>query len=275
MLEKLKYINHLNETVDFGTDGIYVNKNELRDYEWTITKRNDKIKSFGQGVVKRKLPVVIICDTVEKSLSARNRLYEVVEKDVLAQQYGRIVVDGYYMRCYVMKSQKKDYTTAQRYISLTLTVATDIPVWIRETKHIFRKSADTGIGGKNLDYPFDYAFDYKGVNGNGSINNAGIAESNFRLIIYGECVDPEIKIGNHLYKINGKIGKNEYMTIDSVTKEIFLTTNDGKRVNRFNDRYRRSYIFEKIPAGSIPVVWVGEYGFDLILYDERSEPKWT
>lgn len=275
MLEKLKYINHLNETVDFGTDGIYVNKNELRDYEWTITKRNDKIKSFGQGVVKRKLPVVIICDTVEKSRSARNRLYEVVEKDVLAQQYGRIVVDGYYMRCYVMKSQKKDYTTAQRYISLTLTVATDIPVWIKETKQIFRKSDDSGVGSKDLDYPFDYAFDFKGVNGNGNFINTSIAATNFRMIIYGECIDPEITIGDHLYKINGKVGKNEFLTIDSVTKKIFLTTNDGKQINRFNDRYRRSYIFEKIPAGNVPVVWVGEYGFDLILYDERSEPKWT
>lgn len=273
-LEKLKYINHLNEVIEFGKDGIFADTNELRNYEWTVNKRSNRIGSFKRDIVKRKLPVVIMCSTVEEGIAKRNRLYEIIDKDVAAEQYGRIVIGDYYMKCYIAQSQKTNYLTAKRYLALTLTITTDLPVWTKETKHIFRKAAESGIGGKNLDYPFDYAFDFRSTTNAETINNAGIAAANFRLIIYGECIDPEIKIGDHLYKISGKIEANEYLTIDSTTKEIYVTTITGSRVNRFDDRYRKSYIFEKIPAGSAAVTWGGEYGIDLIVLDERSEPKW-
>lgn len=273
-LEKFKYINHLNEEIEFGKGGIYADTNELRNYEWTVNKRSNMIGSFRHDIVKRKLPVVIMCSTVEEGLAKRNRLYEVLDKDVVAHRYGRIVIGDYYMQCFVMQSQKADYLTAERCIMLTLTVTTDQPVWVKETKHIFRKAAESGAGGKNLDYPFDYAFDFRSSTNAETINNTGINASNFRLVIYGECSDPEIKIGDHLYKISGKIEANEYLTIDSTTKEIYVTTITGERVNRFDDRYRKSYIFEKIPVGSAAIVWGGEYGIDLIVLDERSEPKW-
>jgi phage-related protein len=160
-----------------------------------------------------------------------------------------------------------------RYVSYTLTLTTDFPVWIKETKHVFRKTS-ASAGGKNLDYPFDFPFDFKSTIGSSQFNNASIAASNFRMIIYGACTDPEIKIGGHVYKVSGKVEANEYLTIDSVTREIYLTKNDGTRVNRFDNRYRRSYIFEPIPAGIAYVSWEGDFGLDLILFDERSEPKW-
>lgn len=275
MLEKLKYINHLNEVIEFGKDGIFANANDLRNYEWTVKKKGKKIDGFDYDIRERTLPVIIQCSTAEEAVAAKNRLFETVEKDVIAQQFGRLVIGDYYLKCYVTKSQKSDYLKAARYMSLSLTITTDYPFWFKETKHIFRKTSESGADSKNLDYPFDYAFDFKSETGSDSLNNRSLAASNFRMTIYGICTNPEITIGDHLYKINGKVGKNEFLTIDSVTKKIFLTTNDGKQINRFNDRYRRSYIFEKIPAGNVPVVWVGEYGFDLILYDERSEPKWT
>lgn len=275
MLEQMKYINHLNEVIEFGKGGIFADTNELRDYEWTIAKKGSMIDKFTTGIVKRKLPVKIICETVDQSIAAKNRLYEVVEKDVLAKKYGRIVIGDYYLKCFVLKSQKKDYLIAKRYLLLELTVQTDMPFWHKETKHIYRKNTESGAGGTNLDYPFDYAFDFKPDTGNELLINRSLAASNFRITIYGICTNPEIKIGGHLYRVYGNVEANEYLTIDSVTKEIYLTTNTGRIVNRFNDRYRRSYIFEKIPAGIVPVLWEGSYGIDITIIDERSEPEWT
>jgi alginate O-acetyltransferase complex protein AlgI len=34
-------------------------------------------------------------------------------------------------------------------------------------------------------------------------------------------------------------------------------------------------VFEKIPSGNNIVVWDGNWGFDITLFEERSEPKWT
>ena len=68
---------------------------------------------------------------------------------------------------------------------------------------------------------------------------------------------------------------NEDLTIESTAKKIFVTRNDGSVVNHFNDRNKQSYVFEKIPAGMNDVTWDGDFGFDIILMEERSEPKWT
>ncbi|MBO7326115.1 MAG: hypothetical protein J6U74_01205, partial [Clostridia bacterium] len=63
MLEQLKYKNHMNEVFEFGSEGIYIDSNDLHDFEWKITKKNNKISSFDYDVQKKKLPIVIMCDT--------------------------------------------------------------------------------------------------------------------------------------------------------------------------------------------------------------------
>ena len=276
MLEQLKYKNHLNEVFEFGHDGIFVNMNELHDYEWTVTARNNRVASLTYPVVNKKLPVVILCDTEEKGIAARNRLFEVCEKDVLALKHGRIIIGDYYFRCFVTKSQKKDYSMSKRYMQITLTLTSDFPFWVKESTFTLRKDdGKTEEEGKNLDFMYDYPFDYFLRMDGGTLNNTSFAAANFRMIIYGPCSNPGVYISGHLYQVNCDIESDEYLTIDSVTKEIYLTANDGTVTNVFNLRNRESYIFEKIPPGSGVVLWDGEFGVDLILLEERSEPKWT
>ena len=93
MLEQLKYKNHRNEVFEFGKDGIFVDTNDLHDYEWTVTQKNNRVSALERTVRTYKLPVVIICETEEKGIAARNKLHEVVEKDVLAMQHGRIIIE--------------------------------------------------------------------------------------------------------------------------------------------------------------------------------------
>ena len=132
MLEQLKYKNHLNEVFEFGKDGIFVDTNDLHDYSWNVTKKGNKIAAIDYAVSKRKLPVTIICDSEEKGIAARNRLLEVVEKDVLAMKHGQIIIGGYYFKCFVTKSQKKNYLTSKRMMNVTLTLTTDCPYWVKE-----------------------------------------------------------------------------------------------------------------------------------------------
>ena len=133
MLEQLKYKNHVNEVFEFGKDGIFVDMNDLHDYEWTVTKRGNRIASLQRSVSNRKLPITIICDTEEKGILARNKMLEVMEKDVLSMQHGQIILGDYYFRCFVTKSQKKDYLTTKRMMKATLTLSTDFPYWVKET----------------------------------------------------------------------------------------------------------------------------------------------
>ena len=275
MLEQLKYKNHVNEVFEFGKDGIFVDMNDLHDYEWTVTKKGNRIAALDRSISKRKLPIVIICDTEEKGIAARNRLLEVVEKDVQAMKYGRIIIGDYYFRCFVTKSQKKNYLTTKRWMEATLTLTTDFPYWVKETTYCFSNAETESEGGQDLDFYFDHPFDYSSGLTSKEMNNTGFVDANFRMVIYGACSNPTVYVSGHAYTVNCDVGANEYLTIDSGSKKVFLTAVDGTTTNVFNLRDRDSYIFEKIHPGINVVTLEGDFGVDITLLEERSEPKWT
>lgn len=272
MLERLKYQNHVGEVIDFGLDGVFVNASDLHNYEWKTTTRGNRISAFNHGVQTRTLPIVIMCKTEAEGIAKRNVLFETFEKDVLAVQHGKIIIGDYYFKCYVTKSVKSDYQKSKQYMAVKLTLTTDFPYWVKESEKSYSTAAKTVDG---LDYSFDYPFDYTMGISTTSLNNPNFVASNFRLIIFGQCNSPEIIIAGHSYKVNCDVGANEYLTIDSTTKQIFTTKKDGTIVNNFNARDKTSYIFEKIPPGANDVAWSGDYSFDIVLLDERSEPAWT
>lgn len=272
MQERLKYKNHLNETIDFGEAGIYVSASDLHDYGWTVSQKNNKISSFKRSVTTRTLPVTIFCRSAKDGIAARNRLMEVAEKDILAKKPGRIIIGDYYYKCYITASKKARYLTCKQLMEASLTVLSDKPCWVKETKHSFRKASGSAEG---LDYPFDYGLDFTSDFNSTTLINADFTASNFRMIIYGACNSPAVHVAGHPYCVNCPAADGEYITIDSVAKTVTKTAADGTVANIFNLRCRENYIFEKIPAGDSLVTWDGDFGVDIILMEERSEPKWT
>ena len=274
MLERLKYMNHLNEVIDFGKDGIFVNTNDLHDYTWNVTKKNNRISSLDRTVENRKLPVIICCDSDEEGIAARNRLMEVAERDVMAMKHGKIIIGDYYFRCFVTKSAKTKYLNSRRTIEVTLTLTTDFPYWVKESMFAFRKLAD-GAESAQLDYSLDYPFDFTNTTGVRDMTNTALTGTEFKMIIYGPCSSPAVYVGAHEYKVSCDVGENEYLLIDSIAKTVTLVKNDGTTENKFRYRGTDHYIFERIPTGKTTVSWEGDYGIDITLLEERSEPKWT
>lgn len=275
MLEKFKYINHKNEVLEFGSGSLFANENDLRDFEWNVSSKNDKISGFKKGIVKKTIPIIIKCDTKEQGIEMRNKIFEITEKDILANQYGRIVVGDYYLKCYVIGNTKSDYLVNKQYMLIDLDIQTDCPGWIRETTTLF-KPIEEVRGGEYLDYEHDMPFDYKRGASARTLTNENFVPSDFKMIIFGAVLSPAIYIGDYKYAVNTEIGLNEYLTIDSVNKTIYLTKINGEKVNCFNDRDREYRIFEKIPPGMSFVSSSTEgMTFEITLYEERSEPKWT
>lgn len=274
MLERFTYINSFNETLEFGKDCLFVNENDLRDFAWDITSKNNKISSFKKGIVSKTIPVILKCTSEAEGVYLRNRLFEVFEKDVLAEKHGKIHIGDYYMQCYITGSKKTQYLINKNYMCISLTVQTDFPVWIKSTttEHVLLHG-DTGT---SLDFSFDYPHDYHNDLSNSRINNPDFVASNFVLQIFGQIQNPTLFINGHKYSVNVSVDTNEYLTIDSVNKTIILTKVNGKQVNCFNSRNRDSYIFEKIPSGINIITTPSAYlRFNLTLLEERSEPKWT
>ena len=278
MLEQVKFINHLNESMEWGKNGIYVNYNDLHDYSWSIVAENNKISQFEKGIVNKTIPLVMYCSNTEEGLAIKNQLMEIAEKDILAMQYGKIVIGDYYLKCYITGSSKGNYLINKGYLEVTLTISTDLPQWVKETTQSFFKEGsvlDKGVTSKNLDYPFDYTYDYLNSLHERRINNTGFIDAEFEMVIYGTVTKPTIYIGGHTYEVDCEVSNNEYLTINSRTKTIVLTRYNGEKVNCFKHRNKESYVFEKIPSGNNIVIWDGDWGFDITLFEERSEPKWT
>lgn len=272
MLEQLKYINHMNEVLEFGKGSLFVNSNDLRDFAWSITSKNDRISGFKKGIVSKSIPIILKCNTEKEGIALKNRLFEVFEKDVLAVKHGKFIIGDYYLKCFVTESKKADYLIHESYLKVTVKVSTDFPYWIKETSSTFNYGG--GVSGVDLDFKRDFPYDYTSNLLGKQLINTHFVAANFRINIYGACNEPRITIGGHDYEVFASIGANEYLTIDSVNKTIILTHSDGTKENCFNLRNRDSYIFEKMQPGNLNVSASGSFKFDIVLLEERGEPKW-
>lgn len=271
--ERFKYRNHLGEELEFGKVGLFVDVNDLRDYAWEVSARGNKISRFSRGITQKTIPVAVAFKNKAYVTEMKNKLFEFCEKDVIAKQYGRIIIGDYYFKCYVTASAKSSYAHDPCFTQFNIELTTDEPYWIKEHSFAFRKLSDVE-GAENLEYPYDYSYDYFSGSGAQRLLNSYFAPVDFKMVIYGSAVNPTITIGGHQYKVNVTVQSGEYLTIDSEAKTIVLTKNDGEKVSKFDDRDRSSYIFEPIPAGSQSVLWLGDFGVDITLIEKRSEPKW-
>lgn len=277
MLDKFIFENHLGQRFDGLSNGVFLNYNDLRDYSWSYDTINNRISRFYMGTKNRKIPLIVKGKTDAEATAIKNRLHELAEADIQAKIPGRIFIGDFYSKGYITSSVKSNYLVKKRLCNIELTLTSDDPAWYREQTHSFlpdSESGSSGVGGGH-DFPHDYKYDYALSLAGRSIFCGTVGSNAFRLVIYGEAVNPSVVINGHIYSINGTIGKGESLEIDSLDKTIALTTASGGKVNWFDKRGRDSYIFEPVPAGQATVSWLGSFGFDLTVIEKRSEPLWT
>lgn len=272
MLEQLKYINHMNEVLEFGKDKLFINKNDLRDFTWAITSKNDRISGFKKGIVTKTIPIILKCSSNEEGIALKNKLFETFEKDILAVKHGKIIIGDYYLKCYVTESKKSEYLNHKNCMKVTVKVSTDFPYWVKETQSTFGYGET--VSSPYLDFMRDFPYDYMSSLIGKQLKNTNFVPTNFKINIYGACENPRITIAGHDYEVFASVRANEYLTIDSVNKTIILTHSDGTTENCFNKRNKNSYIFEKIPLGVHNVSTNGNFKFDVVLLEERGEPRW-
>lgn len=281
--EVFSYVNHLGETITAGEDNkLFVNENDLRDYSWDNITKGEKISGFEKKITSKSVPLRIIGDNEDDKNNILNRLFQVGEKDVLANQYGKVIIGEYYMKCYITGSKKSNYLKkALRYADDEVQITTDYPWWIKEIQYSYQKRDGAGGGDypivttkRNLDYNFDYNIDYSSSDGAKTIYNTSIVPANFLIRIYGGARDPYIKINQHVYQVYDTLYDNEIIEIDSATKKVRKLKFDGTWESAYSKRNKDSYIFQKLEAGPNQLIWDGTFALDIIIYDERSEPLW-
>lgn len=265
MLETFRYVNHLNEEINSIEDGLIVGTNNLRDYEWDFSTQFNKISSFYRKSAKKKIPFIIY-GTKEQA----SHIFEIFEKDVLNKKAGRIYIGEYYLRGYIVASNKRAY--ADGIITGDLTFIAEDSMWIKPVTYVYTMhdvSLQDGQG-----YAYDFPYDYSSSANVQNLHNTSFMPCSAIINIYGEIVNPALVIAGHTYKVNVTVGAGERLTIDGYNKEIYKVNSQGAKTNVFANRDTTSYIFEKVPTGEQKIAQVGTFDYDITLMLERSEPEW-
>lgn len=250
---------------------------DLFDYKWEYATKGSylpRIASFNKKFIERKISIVISAKSKDEYYELVSNLLSILDRDISADQPGKLYVNNTYLRCYFITSEKPDrYVNTQR-SKVDLTLLAEDGNWVEEQMINFGAATKQEYSEDGLDYDHDYPFDYANSLVNRTIVNNNYNPTEFVMTIYGACVSPTISIGDNIYKMDTSLTTGEYMVINSQERKIYKVMNNGTQVNLFDLRDRGNNIFEKIPEGISNVSWDGAFGFDVKLLLKRSEPRW-
>lgn len=267
-----------NEKINFCQWPYMVTGGDLFDGDYDFVEENERIQEFEKKITEKSLKIDInaIGDEFRKAV---DYLENVAEKDIIHVTPGKLYVGESYLKCWLTGTRKDRWLNDLDGITNELAVCSDYPYWINEEKFSFLKQSQSGVALPWLEYPYDYPYEYAKVRNMQYIHNSNYTYSGFRMIIYGPCINPLIRISGHIYELRTTLYEREYAIIDSSTRyskdrKIVKVKADGMQEDIFNSRNTESEIWQKIPPGRSIVSWSGTFGFDIILFNERGTPRW-
>ena len=275
------YVNSKGIRLDLLKPPYMLQTGDIFDYEWGYESVDTsalagRITDFTRGIKEKSLTLSILNYSREAYYKAINAFHETVEYDVLNKVPGKLYVGGQYLQCYIIEAQKSDWENDIELLDADITIVAEYPFWITERKFEFKPSTGEQTG-EYLDFDFDVQFDLLGdEKGVGNIDFEHYSFCNFLITVYGPCTNPRITIGGNIYEVKTKLDTGEYLLIDSRAGTIYRVRVNGIKVNEFDSRNtEEGSVCKKIQPGYNLISWDGTFGFDLLLYVERSEPEWT
>ena len=245
-------------------------------YTWTYSSNAKKrsVYAFNKQMNEKSVVLSIFADSKQEYEDVMNRILEITEKDILAETQGRLYVNGSYMNCCVVASDIKEYEEDFYTCDKTIKLITADGVWIEEYSTSFRYSEiKKDISGRG--YPYGYTYDYTaGAGYTAELQNIHFGEGDCLITIYGYARNPEIVIGDNIYRLDYTIQAGETVYIDTKERKVRLQKKNGIVVNLFRYRDKNNYIFNKIQSGTQAVYWNGNFDFDVLVRTERGEPRW-
>lgn len=276
---RIYYKNSRNETVDFLSNKIAIQEIEtLFKFAWEYSSVDSaefggKIDDIYKDTEEKEFTLSIFADNEEDFDAVCAQILSVFEYDVRMKQLGKLYVGDYYIECYVISSEYTEFEDLMYATDKKFSIVIPYPAWIKESKYDF-ESMDVSENETDLDYPYNYLYDYSNELRQKKIINGNFVPSNFEIIIEGPCIDPMVSIGGQIYEVETELENGEYLVINSMKKKLYKVLENGTQETQFSFRNRDHYIYEKIPEGANNVIWNSDFKFTVRILEERSEPRW-
>ena len=275
MKTQIKYIASSGNVYDLTTNGILHSSATYYNWAWKAegAKRQygSRVSSFSRDAAQYEAELIIDARDTAAAKRLIKALHNDFENDMRRMTPGRLVWGEYYIDCYINSSEVENISF-WKWISNTIQIYAPYPFWIREEKVALSAAAE--VTGIYLDYEYDYSYDYAApVVGEKIVYSESPFTSEFKLIIYGEAVNPRIVVNGYAYVLYTTIPAGSYVIIDSKQRTIMMYGSGGQKTNVFDFRNKTDSIFEKLPAGNLSIVWDSTFGADLTIYREQAEPE--
>nr|DAG69121.1 MAG TPA: tail protein [Caudoviricetes sp.] len=270
----VRYVNSNNQSINLLADKLRVTSGTLHDRKWKTSSDDLYPEEVDKESVTYDLTI-----TLRGSLESRKQqlddMCDLFEYDLVNKQLGRLYFGSYYIRCYILTSRTGVSSTFNNWTDVAVGVYCPKQQWIRENAFSFLKEDDLQAQtDDSKTYSYSYSYVYGKASGVDTISVDSLKNCDFLMRIYGAVSSPSVEIAGHLYNVDCEIASGEYLVIDSINSEIYIVGLTGKKTNVFNSRNKESNVFEKIKPGLNAITWSAGFGFDLIVYDERGEPRW-
>lgn len=272
------YENHLGEIIPFYNSPYILTNHAFADWTLAYTTTNNHSSGFKIKPVSMAFTVRIAPRAVDpEGREARyahciDEFVEVISKDT--EMNGKLwTTTGQYLNCKIVVSKKSAWNR-HRVVTLSCTLLSDYPYWIKEQKYSFTTDDDTTY--PYLDYPYGYEYDYRSILGHSADILVDSTEaSGFKLVINGASNAPRVLINDVWRGVTSGIKASEKIIIDSIQKTVIKETGDVNQDYFFDRMQEDRSVFEKLPPGKISIGWMSAMDFELTIYEERREPQWS
>jgi len=263
----------------FGEDPYYMvlGTGEFKDQTWEYSDQFGHFGSFRRDKTTYSFSVAI----TSNSLTDYDALCDIFTDDILANEPGYLLINGWRLNCYVIKSEhsfygKRDHVIAFEAVSPNST-------WLRMVTRSYNGDPGGGSTGENLgrDYTLEdelmgrgYNYGYSQPESHyASIDLAG-SGNGFETIIYGPQVNPVIYLDNKPVKVNITIDATQRLKIVSngSVKTITILEPNGASTDAFVYRDKENTPF--LTLGQHTDLTFGQIRFDFTTIERRSEPSW-
>jgi hypothetical protein len=277
------YTTHDGRSLTFGAPGgsLHYFDSKFRDMvDWEWDEANGRAVGFGRKRLETvQLKVGIAAESDAEGTALRNELRALAESDVAAGQYGHLSVGEWSMRCMVVGCSTTKWHMGPRWAEVELKLLCERACWVRERLTEYRQvkqSADSG----GLDYPHGYPHDYGMDSALPELENPAASACGFLLRVYGPASSPYVQIGDDVHKVDVEVPEGSILTVDCRDRSIVLRGEYGFVQNVFSKRQRGAegsgtYVFQPVEPGSHEVAASGRFDFDVVLFEEASQPEWN
>ena len=277
MLERIKHINSVGESIDSYSSHIFMNYNDLRDFVWKVKRENDKIVGFEKGMETKTVPFYILCREDEAD-DLKDKFFEHFEIDVLSNKPGYFEINGYKFYCYSTESRKSEYLASKGCLKIDMKFETDQPSWIKETSYVLNyesKKMMNAMSANPKRYTYTYPYKYTSNKKNLQVINDAIGKSDVIIRMFGPATEPFVNINGVMYKVMSSVIDGEYIEINTEKRTIIKYTEYGEKTNLYNFRAKEtSDFFAKVPSGLLTITSSDMTSAEVVILEKRSEPKW-